>query len=340
MQEVKIGLIGFGNVGHGLVQVLNEKYEQYKRELGLDFRITAISDIKKGCAVNPDGLPLADLVNSNDLDFINPAEHPGWNAIQMIHNAPTNIIVELSYTDLKTGEPAILHCREAILSGKHVITSNKGPVALHHKMLLALARENGVQIGVEGTVMSGTPALRLGSEILRPAGIIEIKGILNGTTNYILSKMEENLSFEEALKQAQNLGFAEADPSGDIEGMDTAGKISILAQMIFGTAIKPIDIPREGIIDITPEDITSAAKNNSRWKLIGSLKKTETGLEASVKPIMLSRENPLANVMGVMNAIQYKSDLLGETTLIGAGAGRRETACAIIEDIVAIMKEK
>lgn len=338
MKTVKIGMIGFGNVGHGFIRAIDEKQEYFRKEFGLRFLITSVTDIRYGTIYDPDGLDLSKLEQSRDFSEIDEALFRDWNTIQMIRNAESDVIIELSFTDLKTGEPAVLHCQEALLSGKHVITSNKGPIALHYNMLKALARDNGVKIGCEGTVMSGSPALRLAEDSLMPTGIYEIRGILNGTTNFILTQMESGSTYEEALAEAQMLGYAEADPSGDVEGFDTAGKVAILSNLIFGTFIKPEDIAREGISDITLEDIRDAAKDNMRWKLIGSIKKTENGVETWVRPIMLPISNPLANISGAMNAIQYRTDLLGEIILVGPGAGRKETAAALIEDLLHIVK--
>ncbi|MHC1770958.1 MAG: homoserine dehydrogenase [Flexilinea sp.] len=338
MKRVKVGIIGFGNVGLGFVKVLIEKNEFYQKEFGISFLITAVVDLNKGCAYNPEGIPLDDLLEFSSLNEIPNAVHPNWNAITLIHNAETDAIVELSYTNLKTGEPAVLHVREAILCGKHVVTSNKGPIALQYRSLNMLARENNVKLGIEGTVMSGTPALRLGTDILYSAGITAIQGIFNGTTNFILNEMENGSTYDEALSLAQEFGYAEADPSGDVEGFDTAGKVAILSQLIFGETIAPSDIEREGITDITAEDIAAAKKANSRWKLIGSVKKVDRKIITSVKPEMIPMENPLANVTGATNAIQYETDLLGPVFLIGPGAGRLETGFAIVEDLIAIFQ--
>ncbi len=337
MKTIKIGMIGFGNVGHGFIRALSEKKDFFRKEYGLQFLLTAVTDIRYGTIYDPQGLPLNDLAESKDFSDVNPDLFRDWNTIQMIRNTESNVIIELSFTDLKTGEPAVLHCEEALLSGKHVITSNKGPIALHYNRLKALARDNGVKIGCEGTVMSGSPALRLGLDSLKPTGITEVHGVLNGTTNYILTQMESGNTYEEALRQAQQLGYAEADPSGDVEGFDTAGKVAILSQLVFNTFIKPENISRKGITDITPEDIREAAGKNMRWKLVGSVKKTDSGVEASVKPVMLPLDNPLANITGAGNAIQYQTDLLGAITLIGPGAGRKETAAALIEDLIHIV---
>ena len=244
MKIIKLGMIGFGNVAHGFIQALIEKKTFFRKELGFEFLITSITDIRYGTIYNPDGLPLKKLVSCHDFSEMDQSLFRDWNTIQMIRNAESDVIIELSFTDLKTGEPAVLHCQEALLSGKHVITSNKGPIALHYSMLKGLARDNGVKIGCEGTVMSGTPALRLATDSLLLTGITEIKGILNGTTNFILTEMENGSTYEAALEEAQRLGYAEADPSGDVEGFDTAGKVAILAHLVFGTFIKPEDIDR------------------------------------------------------------------------------------------------
>lgn len=337
MKTVRIGMIGFGNVGHGFIRALSEKKDYFKKEHNLQFLITSVTDIRYGTIYDPKGLSLEELADSKDFSGMAPELFRDWNTIQMIRNSETDVIIELSFTDLKTGEPAVLHCEEALLSGKHVITSNKGPIALHYNHLKMLARDNGVKIGCEGTVMSGSPALRLALDSLLPTGITEIQGILNGTTNYILTRMESGATYAEALEQAQQLGYAEADPSGDVEGFDTAGKVAILSQLVFNTFIKPEAIDRKGITEITPEDIRKAAENNMRWKLIGSVKKLEKGVEAWVRPVMLPLDNPLANISGAGNAIQYHSDLLGAITLIGPGAGRKETAAALIEDLMHIV---
>jgi homoserine dehydrogenase len=338
MKNVRIGIIGFGNVGRGFAQALKQKNDFYRKAYDINFYITAVIDQTRGCVYNPDGISLDELINAPSFDDIQDVERPDWNTVSMIQQSETDAILELTYTNLKTGEPAVLHIREAILSGKNVVTSNKGPIALHYKMLSSLAVQNGVKIGVEGTVMSGTPVLRMGTEVIQSAGITSVRGILNGTCNFILSEMEKGLSFEEALKHAQDFGYAEADPSGDVEGLDTAGKVSILSQLLFDTRITPQDMNYEGITGITKEDIETALKENCRWKLIGSVKVVENSIVASVKPEMLPLTNPLANVMGATNAIQYETDLLSLTTMIGPGAGRLETASALIQDLIAIYR--
>ena len=341
MKTVRLGLIGFGNVGQGLAQILRDRGAEYAREFGLEFRIVGIADARLGCAALPEGWAPGQLLDhvehTGTLKGL-PGEQPGWDALALVRECNADAIVELSYTNLQTGEPATSHIVVALSRGKHVVTTNKGPVALHYERLLALAQQHGVQLGVEGTVMSGTPTLRLGRELLDPAGILGLEGILNGTTNFILTRMETGAPYPEALAEAQRLGYAEADPTGDVEGFDAAGKVVILARLLFGTNLSMADVNRQGITGLTPADIESAQAAGERWKLIGSLAVDEGRVTASVRPTRLPLSNPLAGVGGATNAIQFHTRLLGDVTLIGPGAGRLETGAAVIEDLLAIFR--
>jgi homoserine dehydrogenase len=184
--------------------------------------------------------------------------------------------------------------------------------------------------------MSGTPTLRLGRELLAPAGIFGVEGILNGTTNFILTRMETGVAYPEALAEAQKLGYAEADPTGDVEGFDAAGKVVILARLLLGAELGMADVERQGITGLTPADINTARAAGERWKLIGSLAVSAGQVTASVRPTRLLLTNPLAGVSGATNAILFHTHLLGDVTLIGPGAGRLETGTAVIEDLLAI----
>jgi homoserine dehydrogenase len=339
MQRYRLALIGFGNVGQGFAQILQDKGEQLARRFEVEFQIVAISDLLKGSLYNPDGLDAGVLLEAvrDDGHLKNvSAPHQGWDAVQTISQSNADAVIEISYTDLETGEPALTHIRAALENGKHVVTTNKGPTALHYPELAALAREKGVEIGVEGTVMSGTPALRIGQELLGGTTISKVQGILNGTTNYILTQMENEASYQEALAQAQELGYAEADPTGDVEGHDAAGKVVILANLLMDAPLTMADVPCQGITQITSADIAEAKAAGERWKLIGTVEQTENGVEASVKPLRVPSSHPLASIGGATNAITYTTDLLGEVTLVGPGAGRLETGYALLEDLLAI----
>jgi len=335
--EYRLALIGFGNVGQGLAEILSAKTALLREKFDVDIRIVAISDIYKGSIADPDGFDpqalLDHVTEKGDLKEF-PAPDKGWDARETIEKSNANVLVELAFTDLKTGEPALTHMIQALESGMHVSTTNKGPAALHFPKLLELSKAHGGQIGVEGTVMSGTPALALGNNMLAAAGITRIQGILNGTTNYILGEMENGADYADALKDAQAKGYAEADPAGDVDGHDAAAKVVILANLMMNQNMTMADVSCVGISGITRSEIESAQTKNQRWKLIGTIENVDGQIQGSVEPVKLDSSHPLYGVGGATNAITYSTDLLGDVTLIGPGAGRIETGYAIIGDIL------
>ncbi len=335
MQEVNLAFIGFGNVAQGLTQILAQKEDEFARKHGIHFIITAITDPTKGNIFNPDGIApaaLLEAVQKPGALMTLPDQHPEWDAMEMIQNSPADVIAEMSVTNLQTGEPSTTYIAEALRRKKHVVTTNKGPIALNYDSLAQIAHLHGVELGVEGTVMSGTPVLRVGRDVLAGAGIRRIQGILNGTTNYILTQMETGMSYAEALAEAQAQGYAEADPTGDVEGFDAAAKVSILSRLVIGAAVPFAAVERQGITGLTPEDIAQARAEGKHWKLVGTVQ-VNGGLHASVKPMCLPEDHPLARVSGATNALVYYTDYLGEVTMIGPGAGRVQTGYAVLEDL-------
>jgi homoserine dehydrogenase len=341
METVRLALIGFGNVGQGLGQILYDKGDTYAKKFGLRFIIVAITDLVYGSAYDPEGLDLSTVLKiaseHGNLSLI-PSYGNHWNALTMISQSNADVIVEISYTNFETGEPALSHIRAAIENHKHVITTNKGPIALKYQELTNLARDKMVKLGVEGTVMSGTPVENFGKKLLAGTEIRRIEGILNGTTNFILTKMGDGVSYASALAEAQAQGYAEADPTGDVEGFDTAGKLVILSSTLLDTPIDFKQVDRVGITGLTQKEIEQARQNGSTWKLVGRLEKQAGGIRAVVKPVCLPKSHPLANVEGATNAITFSTDLLGDVTLIGPGAGRIETGHAIICDLLDIYR--
>ncbi|UCE08297.1 MAG: homoserine dehydrogenase, partial [bacterium] len=265
-----------------------------------------------------------------------PAGIKGLDALATINQVDADIMIEATYTDVKTGEPATSHCKAAFNRGMHVVTTNKGPAALSYNELMKLATEKNLMFGIEGTVMSGTPVLNTGMKSLAGCTITKISGILNGTTNYILTEMEKGKAYEDVLKKAQELGYAEADPSGDVEGWDALAKVMILSNVLMGGNVKIDDAEREGITKITLKDVEKAKAEGARWKLIGETSIKNGKIKAKVSPVKLPLSDPLASVMGTTNAITFETDLMGKVTVIGAGAGRTETGFSILTDLLDI----
>lgn len=339
--KLKLALLGFGVVGQGLVDHLIHNSEKAKEEVGFDPIVVAISDFKKGSIYDPNGLDLAlvleTLEETGSLDTY-PGSNElvrGLDAIETIIESNADVVVEATYTNVKTGEPAITHCKTAFEHKKSVVMTNKGPIALALKELEQLAKENSVFLGYEGTVMSGTPALRLPKATLIGNEITKISGILNGTTNYMITQMEAGKSYEAALAEAQEKGYAEADPTSDVEGYDAMYKVVILANAIMDKSITVDQVEREGLNTLSREAIVAAKANQRCWKMLGTVEELPNGdVRASVKPVEVAMDHPLASIGGATNAVTYTCNMSGEITLTGAGAGKSETGFALMIDLI------
>jgi homoserine dehydrogenase len=334
----RLALIGFGSAGQGLAHILRHHSDWLARRYGVALRIVAVCTRSRGSLYDPAGLDPAALLEAIQIDGQLPdlPTQVNWDPIELIEQAEADVLVELSPTNLTTGEPATSYVRAAIAQGMHVVTANKGPIALHFAELRRQAAGANVYLGFEGTVMSGTPALRLGWSDLAGCDILELRGIVNGTTNYILTQMESGMSYAEALAEAQRLGYAEADPAGDVEGYDAAAKAVILANTIMDARLSLDDVERIGIIGLTRDNIEAAQTAGHRWKLLARVWRDGETIRASVQPTRLSLSHPLAGVSGATNAITFTTDLLGDVTLIGPGAGGQATGFAILSDILSM----
>jgi homoserine dehydrogenase len=342
----KIVLIGCGVVGQGFLEILVNKKELLELEYDFEPVLIGVADMMKGSILVQSGIDIpAFLSHLKEKGTIHdfPAEGAvvGLNSVDILKQADAEIMVEVTYTDIKTGEPATTHIKTAFERGMCVATTNKGPITLHFKELCKLAEQNNALFRYEGVVMSGTPIFDLLEYCLAGNGIKEIKGILNGTTNFMLTKMEEeNMSYADALALAQKLGYAEADPTADVEGFDALAKVVILSNVVLGGAIKPSDAKeRVGISGITIEDIRKAKAEGMRYKLIGSTRMEHGQIIASVKPVKLPLSDPLAGVGGAVNALTFTTDLSGAVTIQGPGAGRLETGFAILIDVLNMHRE-
>ncbi|MCK5379504.1 MAG: homoserine dehydrogenase [Acidobacteria bacterium] len=335
---MRLLFVGFGTVAQGLAELLIEKKDELDQKYGLDWTVTGIVDMLKGSAYNADGLDLEAIMVmvADGASISDCADGCDWDALTMIAKADADVMLEMTYTDIKTGEPATEHCRAAIKRGMSVTTTNKGPLALFSNELVELAEANGVDFLYEGTVMAGTPLLNLLRETLAGSEIIEMQGILNGTTNYMLTEMEGGLDYAAALQQAQDLGYAEAVPDADVLGWDALAKVTILANTVFGASLSPDDSPCEGITNITPEQIEAAKAAGKRYKLIGRVWREGGQVKGSVSPQLMDLGHPLAGVGGGTNAMTITTDTLGDVTIVGPGAGRRETGFSLLNDLIAM----
>jgi homoserine dehydrogenase len=335
---MRIILVGYGVVGKGVTTILARRYTENLKDTWFNPKIVAIADID-GAVINPKGLSPEKLESmkqrgypiSKDPDF----GRPGISALDVIESVEAEVVVEVTPVNIKTGEPALSHITKAFKTGKHVVTTNKGPLALAMPALTELAEYNNVYLRFSGTVGGGTPMLEFAKRCLAGDRILAIRGILNGTTNYILTEMSQNhVTFQDALSNAQKLGYAEKEPSMDIDGFDTACKVVILSNWIMNKKITLKDVDRTGIRDVTLQALEEAAKRNSTIKLIGSIE----GDKATVKPTEIPLTNPLC-VSGVLNAITFSTEYAAEQTLIGRGAGGIETASAVLRDLLDIRRK-
>ncbi|MGS2717851.1 homoserine dehydrogenase [Eionea flava] len=339
-----VALIGFGGVNRALVEMVATDPKKFEREQGFSLRIVAVSDVFLGSVYDPEGVDVERLMAlpvEQGACAILPNGKADADNETIIKHSNADIVVEATVTDSVTGEPAISHCRWALSHGKHVSTTNKGPLAFAAKELISLAEKNGVSFEYEGVVMSGTPVLRFADKLLKGSEITQFSGIVNGTANYVLGLVEQGKSFDEAIASAQALGYAEANPSADIEGKDVMLKVIVLANRLWGANLSTKDVQCEGITELSESMVKDAVEHGARWKLLGkAIKHADGHITASVSPERLSLVHPLASISGPVNAMTYHTDMLGDVTVAGPGAGRIETAYAILSDVIAIHAEQ
>ena len=332
---MRIILCGFGVVGQSLAKLLESRAEDLYARYGLKPRIIGVFD-SKGSAVDVSGLDVTRLIQiKKKYGSVRKYSNTKNNVsgIQMINELEAEVVIETTASNYKDAEPGMSHIINAMKHGMHVISVNKGPLALAFPSLMELATYNHVIFRFSGTVGGGTPILDYAKNSLKGERIISFNGILNGTTNYILTNMTNGMSFNDALNDAKKRGYVEADESLDLDGLDAAAKLVILANWIMGMKVTMPEIKRIGIRKIDSDDIRKAAANNSAIKLIASC---DNGL--IVKPKELPFDNPLC-VSGTLNAISFTSEHSGTQTIIGKGAGGIETASSILRDLIDIRNE-
>lgn len=319
MKPVKVGLLGLGTVGGGTFNVLRRNAGEIARRAGRGIEITHAAARE----YDPAQLPGIDAINVSD------------DAFALVDNPEIEIIVEL----IGGYEPARELVLKALNNGKHVVTANKALIALHGNEIFEAARNNDVMVAFEAAVAGGIPIIKAVREGLAGNRIEWLAGIINGTGNFILTEMrDKGRDFDDVLAEAQKLGYAEADPTFDVEGIDAAHKLTILASIAFGVPLQFDKVYTEGISKITQADVSYAGQLGYRIKHLGVARRTESGIELRVHPTLIPERRLIANVDGVMNAVLVKADAVGPTLYYGAGAGSEPTASAVVADIVDVVR--
>ncbi|MDQ1279845.1 MAG: homoserine dehydrogenase [Thermoproteota archaeon] len=335
---MRIIVLGFGNVAQPFVKILCEREKELSGNFGLKPRVVAVVD-RGGAIVSSSGLNFTRILEAKKLGKSVAADtklgRPRTTGMEIIEEVEADVVVEATPTNIVDGEPGLSFIKAALKKKRNVIATNKGPLAIALPSLMELARYNGVCLRFSGTVGGGTPLLDLGKKCLLGDKIQSIKGILNGTTNYILARMTEaRVQMDDALKEAQAAGYAEADPTYDVKGIDSACKLVILANWLMDRRITIKDVNISGITEVTLNEIVKAEEEKAAIKLIASI----NGGEASVSPRLLPKNHPLC-VGGTLNAVTFTTEFAGEITLVGHGAGGVQTAGAVLRDLIDIKRE-
>jgi len=320
MKPVNVGLLGMGTVGGGTVSVLTRNAEEIARRAGREIQICHAA---------------AKEYNADAIQGLDQIGEISDDAFAVVNNPDVDIVIEL----IGGYSPAKELVLKAIENGKHVVTANKALIATHGNEIFAAAQEKGVTVAFEAAVAGGIPIIKAVREGLAANQIEWIAGIINGTGNYILTEMrDKGRDFEDVLKEAQALGYAEADPTFDVEGIDAAHKLTILASIAFGIPLQFDKTYTEGITKIEQQDVSYAGELGYRIKHLGITRKTDKGIELRVHPTLIPHRRLIANVDGVMNAVLVKADAVGPTLYYGAGAGSEPTASAVVADVVDVVR--
>ena len=335
----RIILCGLGTVGKAFSRLLWERREQINQKYGLGLEVAAAVDLGGAAVADQSALPLDDLLTHVDaggtVETFAPYGRPGVAGVEAVSSIPADILVETTPTNLVDGEPARGHIFAALNKGLDVVSANKGPLVLFYREILNLAKDKGCRVFMSAATAAALPTLDVGLICLAGANVLAVEGILNGTTNYILTRMQvEKCSYETALKAAQEMGIAETDPTLDVEGFDTRNKLIVIANRIFGKHFGPEDVALEGITRITSADLEKAVEAGNVIKLVGTAERCESGLKISVRPKALDREHPLAAVDYSEKGISYLTDTMGRVTVTGGKSSPTGAAAALLKDLI------
>lgn len=333
---MRIIIVGLGTVGQALARIIYQKRREIVKLYGFEPTVVAVVD-SRGAAINLSGLNIEKLLAlkkaGKSVALYPNGGRIGMSGIDVIDEVEADTVIEATPTKILDGEPGLSHIQAALKKKRSVIATNKGPLAIALPALMELADYKNVALRFSGTVGAGIPILDFGKNCLLGDRIVSIRGILNGTSNYILTRMSEGgIIMQEALKEAKKAGYAEADPTYDVNGIDTACKLVIMANWFMGRNITIKDVDIQGIDGVTSDDIAKAKAKNCVLKLIGTIEE-----KISVRPTLINENHPLA-VNGTLNAVSFNAEYAGEITMIGKGAGGIETAGAVLRDLIDIRR--
>jgi homoserine dehydrogenase len=337
MRPQKIALLGFGNVGQAFARLLLSKKQLLQDEHDLSFSLNAITTLHHGTAVDPRGIDIEKALQavasggkldhlSNNLSVKDPFE--------FIRTCHADVLLENTPVNYADGQPAVSYLRLALESGMHAITANKGPVVHAYQELTNLAAKHDRKFYFESAVMDGAPIFSLFRTSLPAVSLHGFSGILNSTTNLILSRMEAGDSMPAAIAYAQSIGIAETDPSGDIDGWDASVKVAALVTVLMGIPLKPNQVDRTGIRHLTAEDINQARLHGSRWKLVCTARRENGGVVAKVAPQLVEADSPLYGVNGTSSIVSFETDVLPQLSIVEGSPGPETTAYGLLADFI------
>jgi homoserine dehydrogenase len=335
--NMRLAILGFGNVGRAFARLLLRKAPTLEADYDLTCSVVGLMTARHGGAVDPQGIDLQRALNLAEsgasLDVISAAPPPE-DGVLFVHTCTADVLIELTPLNLDNGEPAITHVRTALEKGMHVVSANKGPLAFGYRELCRLAASQERGFLFESTVMDGAPVFGLARAGLPAARVLGFRGVLNSTTNYILTRMETGDSYEEAVAGAQAMGIAETDPSADVDGWDATVKTVVLANVLLGADLRPDEVSRSGIRDVTPLEIEAARARGRRIKLVCQAERQGNGFGARVAPEEVPLDDPLASLDGTTSMVTLRTDTLKGLSLIEFEPEPAQTAYGLLADLI------
>jgi len=341
MRKINLAITGLGNVGRRLLELIDRKADIIQSSFDLEFILVGVCD-SSGALINPAGLNLTDILAAKSKKTGIAALSGGVTGITppgLVASVQADILVELTLTNLKDAEPGLSAIRSALQRNMNVVTANKGPLVLAYAELMTFAQQHRLKLLHSATVTGGLPTLNIGARDLCAASIEKVEGVLNGTTNYILTRMTQGESYEHALKHAQEMGIAEADPSLDVDGWDAACKLVIIANTVLRRPTKLNEVKVEGIRDVTSQQLKLAESRNQIIKLIARAEKKGNDYQFSVRPVALDSDHPLSRVGADMMGVIYETDINGKIFAFSEEEDPYPTAAAVLRDIVHIARD-